>query len=229
MRSCLPKGRGFDVRGDTHPYTPSGRHQGRLPAEITTTNCMPILRSEESSPSERPARATHQHGWRQRTGIIVLLPAPNVFWPRITKRSLQADRKKVLITEALSYGKHKSAMKEAPALLFTLSKGSCQRVAVILPCRTAPRDIPGVVIGPMGLVSQWTIDALGNAVQKSTDFRTTNPSSATTWHKPSRSAKGCKGASVAMCLRVRLQAIPPHIRGSTRESPSSDAHFDVQV
>ena len=70
-----------------------------------------------------------------------------------------------LIATALAYGNHKSATKNAAELLAMLRKEVSKGWHLPLPINWL-HEIPGLVLGPLGLVEQTTIDEDGNNIAK---------------------------------------------------------------
>ena len=70
-----------------------------------------------------------------------------------------------LIDTALAYGNHKSATKNAAELLAMLKKEVTKCWHLPLPINRL-HEIPGLVLGPLGLVEQTTIDEEGNNIAK---------------------------------------------------------------
>ena len=68
-----------------------------------------------------------------------------------------------LIATALTYGNHKSATKNAAELLAMLKKEVSKGWHLPLPINRLD-EIPGLVLGPLGLVEQTTIDEEGNNI-----------------------------------------------------------------
>ena len=66
---------------------------------------------------------------------------------------------------ALEYGNHKSAKKHAPTLLGMLDKEVKRGWQLPLPVDRL-HEIPGVVVSPLSMVEQWTIDEAGNSTPK---------------------------------------------------------------
>ena len=108
-------------------------------------------------------------------GLLSPIFSAHPFWKRMKSTLLvgaempleplaEADRKTILAA-ALEYGNHKSALNEIPAIMSILDKEVRKGWQLPLPVGKLHK-IPGVVVGPMGLVSQWTIDEQGNTVPK---------------------------------------------------------------
>ena len=70
-----------------------------------------------------------------------------------------------LIATALTYGNHKSATKNAAELLTMLRKEVSKGWHLPLPIDRL-HEIPGLVLGPLGLVEQTTIDKEGNNIDR---------------------------------------------------------------
>ena len=108
-------------------------------------------------------------------GLLSPIFKGHPFWKRMKSTLLvgaemplepisEADRKKI-VDAALEYGNHKSAQKNGPAVMSILQKEVAKGWQLPLPVTKLHR-IPGVIVGPMGLVSQTTIDEHGNTIPK---------------------------------------------------------------
>ena len=96
-------------------------------------------------------------------------------WPRFRRSLLHgasADlvpideiRRKQDLSDAIEYGNHKSATNEAPLLVDILEKEATKGWQLPLPIDKLHR-IPGVVVGPLGLAHQDTIDETGQIIPK---------------------------------------------------------------
>ena len=82
----------------------------------------------------------------------ILTPLPETDW--IT-----------LIEAALAYGNYKSATRNAAELLAMLKKEVAKGWHLPLPINQL-HEIPGLILGPLGLVEQTTIDEEGNNIAK---------------------------------------------------------------
>ena len=76
----------------------------------------------------------------------------------------EKDRKAIMAA-APEYGNHKSAEKNAPAVMAILTKEAEKGWQLPLPVQKLHK-IPGVIVDPMGLVSQTSIDKEGNTIPK---------------------------------------------------------------
>ena len=108
-------------------------------------------------------------------GILAPIFEGHPFWPRVRETLSngadfflepidEADRLKVL-DEALEYGNHKSASKHSEALMGMLTKEVAKGWHLPLPIDRL-YEIPNLIIGPMGLVEQFSIDEDGNIIPK---------------------------------------------------------------
>ena len=107
--------------------------------------------------------------------VLVPIFSGHPFWKRM-KRTLTAGAelplepiserdRKAIMAAALEYGNHKSAEKNAPAVISILTKEVYKGWQLPLPVQKLHK-IPGVIVGPMGLVSQTSIDEHGNTIPK---------------------------------------------------------------
>ena len=97
------------------------------------------------------------------------------FWPRVSESlsngasfplEPSSDTDRLCILErALEYGNHKSASKHSESLLGMLTKEVTKGWHLPLPIDRL-WEIPGLVVGPMGLVEQFSIDEEGKIVPK---------------------------------------------------------------
>ena len=69
------------------------------------------------------------------------------------------------LLEAIELGNHKSATKDSPKLLSIFGKKVEKGRQLMLPI-SALQHLPGVVVGPVGIVSQDSIDAFGHRLPK---------------------------------------------------------------
>lgn len=71
------------------------------------------------------------------------------------------------LVEAIEFGNHKSAIKEACPKLMAMLEKECGKgwQLTVLPIFCLPR-IPGVVVGPLGLVDQETLNKFGHRIPK---------------------------------------------------------------
>ena len=69
------------------------------------------------------------------------------------------------LLEAIEFGNHKSATKDGPKLLPIFGKEVEKGWQLTLPI-SAFQHLPGAVVGPVGIVSQDSIDAFGHRLPK---------------------------------------------------------------
>jgi hypothetical protein len=78
---------------------------------------------------------------------------------------LEEDQRKQDIEDALAFGNHKGAQKKPAQLRTLVEKDVIHGYGLPLPLRNI-RTIPGVVIAPMNIASQNTINDLGQIIKK---------------------------------------------------------------
>jgi hypothetical protein len=131
------------------------------------------------------------------------------------------------VLEAIRYGNHKSTQKN-PGVVWEMLKEEVERGwQLVLPCSSIP-VIPGTIVSPLGLVSQNTINELGQTITK---WRLTHDQSFKFQSKTSVNSRVRK-EKLARCmygtaLRRFIHAIV-HYRRRFGEVPLLMAKFDLK-